>query len=151
MPEVSVFRLYLLRATYLLIVVGLGSVIWPTLVAVPTDLEHMRGVVRALLATVGLLALLGIRYPLKMLPLLFFELAWKTIWVLAIGLPLWSAHAFTPGTRETWRDCLIGIALFLAVIPWRYVFATYVRAPGDRWRNAPPAHSPGEARVGQRA
>jgi hypothetical protein len=136
MPEVSVFRLYLLRATYLLIVIGLGSVIWPTLVAVPRDLEHMRGVVRALLAAVGLLALLGIRYPLKMLPLLFFELGWKTIWVVAIGVPLWSADAFTPGTRETWRDCLIGIALFLAVIPWGYVAATYMRAPGDRWRNA---------------
>ncbi len=143
MPEVSVFRLYLLRATYLLIAIGLGSVIWPTLIAVPADLEHMRGVVRALLAAVGVLALLGIGDPLKMLPLLFFELAWKTTWVVAIGLPLWSADAFTPGTRETWRDCLIGIALFLAVIPWGYAFATYVRAPGDRWRNATSSHSPG--------
>jgi hypothetical protein len=134
--DVSIFRLYLLRAAYLLIAVGLGSLIWPTLVDTPTNLEHMRGVVRALLAAVGVLALVGIRYPLKMLPLLFFELVWKTIWVVAIGLPVWSADAFTPGTRETWRDCLIGIALCLLVIPWGYVLATYVRAPGDRWRNA---------------
>jgi hypothetical protein len=39
----------------------------------------MRGVVRSVLAAVSLLAVLGIRYPLKMLPLLFFELVWKTI------------------------------------------------------------------------
>ena len=136
MHDVSIFRLYLLRAAYLLIAVGLGSLIWPTLLDTPTSLEHMRGVVRALLAAVGVLALVGIRYPLKMLPLLFFELVWKTIWLLAIGLPLLSADAFTPGTRETWRDCLIGIALCLLVIPWGYVLATYVRAPGDRWRNA---------------
>ena len=31
MSEVSTFRLYLLRGTYLLIVVGLGLVIWPAL------------------------------------------------------------------------------------------------------------------------
>ena len=31
MSDVSTFRLYLLRATYLLIAVGLGFVIWPNL------------------------------------------------------------------------------------------------------------------------
>ena len=134
MHQVSTFRLFLLRAAYLVIAVGLGAIIWPKLAEPPQGVEHMRGVVRALLSAVGLLALLGIRYPLRMLPLLFFELAWKTIWVLAIGLPLWAADAFTPGTRESWRDCLFGIALCLAVIPWGYVLATYVRAPGDRWR-----------------
>jgi hypothetical protein len=46
------------------------------------------GVVRAILAAVSLLALLGVRYPIQTLPLLPFELAWKTVWVLAIGLPL---------------------------------------------------------------
>lgn len=137
MHDVSTFRLYLLRAAYLLIAVGLGSLIWPTLAEPPADVEHMRGVVRALLAAVGLLALVGIRYPLAMLPLLLFELVWKTIWVLAIGLPLWMADAFTPGTRESWRDCLVGVALCVAVIPWRYVMETYVRAPGDRWRREP--------------
>src|SRR5919112_515431 len=137
MHEVSTVRLYLLRASYLIIAVGLGLIIWPTLADPPQGVEHMRGVVRALLAAVGVLALVGIRYPLRMLPLLFFELVWKTIWVLAIGVPLWSADAFTPGTRESWRDCLVGIALCLAVIPWGYVVATYVRAPGDRLRRAP--------------
>jgi peptidoglycan/LPS O-acetylase OafA/YrhL len=29
---------------------------------------------------------------------------------------------------------LIGIALDIVVIPWSYVFANYVRKPGDRWR-----------------
>jgi hypothetical protein len=32
MSEVSTFRLYLLRATYLLIFVGLGSEIWPGII-----------------------------------------------------------------------------------------------------------------------
>jgi hypothetical protein len=134
MPEVSTLRLYLLRATYLLIVVGLGLQIWPGILRPPQDLEHMRGVVRSLLAAVSLLAALGIRYPLRMLPLLFFELAWKSIWVLAIGLPLWSAGQLDPGTRETMKACLMGMVLFPLVIPWRYALANYLKTPGDRWR-----------------
>src|SRR5437867_1945536 len=43
MQEVSTFRLYLLRATYLLIVVGLGVEIWPGILHPPEHLEHMRG------------------------------------------------------------------------------------------------------------
>jgi hypothetical protein len=138
MNGVSTFRLYVLRATYLLLVVGLGIQIWPGILDPPRDLEHMRSVVRSLLGAVALLAVLGLRYPLRMLPLLLFELVWKSIWVLAFGLPLWSAGALAGGTRETWNDCLVSIVLFLLVIPWGYVLAQYVKQPGDGWRSISP-------------
>lgn len=137
MSEVSTLRLYLLRAMYLLIVVGLGVTIWPGILNPPETLSHMAGVVRSVLGAVSLLALLGIRYPLKMLPLLFFEFVWKTIWVLAFGLPLWSAQQLTPDTRETLEACLMGVVLVPLVMPWRYVFANYLKAPGDRWGKRP--------------
>jgi hypothetical protein len=136
-PEVSIFRLYLLRATYLLMVLGLGITIWPGILHPPQDLELTRSVVRSLLGAVGLLAVLGIRYPLRMLPLMFFELVWKTIWILAFGLPLWFAGEMDPDTRETMKACLMGI-VFPLVIPWRYVLAHYVKAPGDSWRKRVP-------------
>lgn len=134
MPEVSTFRLYLLRATYLLIVVGLGFQIWPGLLHPPRDLEHMRGVVRSLLGAVSLLAALGIRHPLKMLPLLIFEFVWKSIWIVAFGLPRWATDELDPNTGETLKSCLMGIVLFPLATPWRYVLTHYVKAPGDRWR-----------------
>jgi hypothetical protein len=136
MGEVSLVRLYVLRATYLFIVVGLAFLIWPSLLNPPEQTEHMRSVVRSVLAAVSLLALLGIRYPLQMLPLLFFELTWKSIWMLAFGLPLRSAGELDAATRQTWNDCLISIVLFLLVIPWGYVFNHYVRQPGAPWRRS---------------
>lgn len=142
MPVVSTFRLYLLRATYLLIVVGLGFTIWPGILHPPKDLALMRGVVRSLLGAVSLLAVLGIRYPLKMLPLLFFELVWKSIWILAFGLPLWSAHRLDPDTQETLNACLMGIVLVPLVMPWRYVLASYAKVPGDGWGRRAPAGTP---------
>ncbi|HEU4562548.1 MAG TPA: hypothetical protein VFS20_32255 [Longimicrobium sp.] len=133
MQEVSTARLYALRGAYLLLVVGLGATIWPLLLDPARVPDHMRGVVWAILAAVSLLALLGIRYPLKMLPLLFFEVAWKALWLLLVALPLWRSGQLDAATAESVRDCLVGVIL-LVVIPWPYVVRHYLRAPGDPWR-----------------
>lgn len=134
MNEVSILRLYVLRATYLLIVVGVGSMIWPLLLDAPEGAEHFRGVTWCLLSTVALLALLGLRYPLKMLPLLFFELIWKVTWVISIGLPLLRAGQLEGAFSETWFANVAGLVIFPLAIPWGYVVREYIRAPGDRWR-----------------
>jgi hypothetical protein len=129
--EVSLFRLYVLRAAYLLLIVGLGGLVVPQIVSHPlTD----RGVIAALLGGIWLLAFLGLRHPLQMLPLLLFEFAWKVIWVLAYGLPQWSAGQLTPVTSEDLTNTLVGVILMPLVIPWGYVWRRYVKQPGTRWR-----------------
>ena len=134
MTDVSTFRLYVLRATYLLLFVGLAFDQWPSLIHHPDTWTLMRGVVCALLSAVSLLAVLGLRYPLQMLPLLLFEVVWKSIWLIAFALPLWSAHRIDANAGETVKTLLGSIVFFPLVIPWPYVFAHYVRKPGDRWR-----------------
>ena len=85
--NVSTFRLYLMRGLYLLVFAYLGSSMWPLLFNHnPWTLMHSVAV--ALLAALAPLMALGIRYPLKMLPIMLFEFLWKAIWVAAIGLPL---------------------------------------------------------------
>ena len=136
MSEVSTFRLYLLRAGYLYIAVGLAIFELPTLLH-PENLSPQDSVVISLLGGFALLAVLGIRYPLKMLPLLFFEFVWKVVWVLAFGLPLLLSGQLAPnvsfGGTETLINCLLGVVLVLLVTPWGYVFKHYLRAPGARW------------------
>ena len=129
--EVSLVRLYVLRATYLLIIVGLGGMIVPQIVSHPIA---DRGVIAALLGGVWTLAFLGLRYPLQMLPLLMFEFVWKVIWVAAYGLPQWSAGQLTPVTSEDLVNTLFGVILMPLVIPWGYVRRRYVKQPGDHWR-----------------
>jgi len=88
----------------------------------------------SLLAALSAIVVLGVRYPVQMLPLLLFELLWKSIWLLAIALPLWLAHQIDPDTADTVFACLTGVVLVPIVVPWPYVYANYVRKPGDRWR-----------------
>ena len=73
-------------------------------------------------------------YPLKMLPLLFFELVGKSMWLLMWGLPRWSTGQLTPDRRETLIACLVGIVLVPLVMPSGDVLNRYVKAPGDPWR-----------------
>jgi hypothetical protein len=129
--EVSLSRLYVLRATYLLLVIGLGAMI------VPDALSHpviSRGVIPSLLGAVWLLAFAGLKYPLEMLPLLMFEFAWKSIWMVAYGLPQWSAGQLPPTFAEDSFNIGLGVILMPLVIPWGYVYRHYIKQSGARWR-----------------
>src|SRR6516165_7705019 len=46
--------------------------------------ELMHGVVNSMPLALVLLAIRGLRYPLKMPPLLFWEIAWKATWLRAV-------------------------------------------------------------------
>ena len=129
--EVSLVRLYVLRATYLLLVVGLGTMIVPSLI---DHAPMARGVIASLLGGLWVLAFIGIKYPLQMLPLLMFEFAWKTIWLLAFGLPQWSTGQMPPTFSDDFQSIAFGVILMPIVIPWRYVYRHYLRQPADRWR-----------------
>lgn len=129
--QVSLARIYVLRATYLLLVIGLGGMI------VPEVLDHApnsRGVIPSLLGAIWLLAFIGLKHPLEMLPLLLFEFAWKTLWMIAYGLPQWSAGQMPTTFTEDAFNIGLGVILMPLVIPWGYVYRHYVKQPGARWR-----------------
>lgn len=132
--DVPLWRLNLLRAFYLLITIGLTSSFGAVMLQ-HTDLWALRkGEVGALLSGLAIFCLWGLRYPLQMLPLLIFELIWKSIWFVAIYYPLWRNGALTPNAEETAFACLLGVVLTPLVLPWRYIVHHYFRKPGQRWR-----------------
>ena len=132
--EVSLARLYVLRAAYLLIVIGGAVMFLPQLIGHELT---TRGVIPSLLGGVWMLACFGLRYPLQMLPILLFELAWKTIWLIDYGLPQWMAGVNTAQFREDFKAIALGPVILIPIIPWGYVCRHYLMKPGARWRSAP--------------
>ena len=128
--DVSPVRLHVLRATYLLLIVGLGAMNLPQLISHD---PAARGVIPSMLGGIWLLALVGFRYPLTMLPLLLFELAWKAIWLFDYGLPQWRSGQMPPTWSEDFKAIAAGVILMPIVIPWGYVRRHYVKMPA-RWR-----------------
>jgi len=161
--EVSLLRLHVLRATYLLLVVGLGATIVP--IVVSHELTA-RGVIPSLLGAVWLLALAGLRYPLQMLPLLMFELGWKaaatnltdvaamgarpTALVVAIAAPPTTPVAVLEGIADGLREGLAELAPGAGVVGGDLSASTVltiaVTAFGDLEGRAPVLRS--GARVG---
>jgi hypothetical protein len=133
MHEVSLVRLYTLRLCYLILSLGLGLYIWPSVLQHSPEFAIAHGVRFALLAGLGLTAVLGLRYPVQMVPLLLFELIWKAIYLLAFALPLWLGHQVTADAAEDIRACLM-VVIFIPLIPWRYVVRHYILERGDRWK-----------------
>jgi hypothetical protein len=130
--ELPLFRLYTLRVAYLILALGLGIYIWPSVIHHSVTLAVTNGVTYSLLAGIGAAAVLGLRYPVAMLPLLLFEMIWKAIYLIGFALPLWSAHGINQAAAEDIQACLM-VVIFVPLVPCRYVFARYVLKPGDRW------------------
>ena len=131
--SVSLLRLYLLRLLYLVWAAGLLTRVGPRFF--PADLSQpvMNTVVNSILVGLAVTALLGLRYPLRMLPLLLFEIAWKTVWLASIGVPLWLRGELDAQHVEVMKTILT-VAVFPLVVPWRYVVLNCIAAPGDRWK-----------------
>ena len=130
---VSKARLTILRAVYAFIVVGLALFIWPSLLVKLPDPPHFQGIVLTMLAAFSLLCAIGIRYPLQMLPILLWELLWKSMWLLLVALPRWMAGTLDAATTQTAIDCA-ALVLVLLAVPWGYVVHHYVRRPAERAR-----------------
>jgi hypothetical protein len=131
--ELTTRRMNVMRFGYALMGVGLAVAKWPVLVQDARVLPVMEGVVACLLTAMSLLAFLGLRYPVRMLPILLFEVAWKVIWVGAVAIPHLIANDLNTAARDVLFSCSF-VVVILAVIPWRYTWRRYARTTGDAWR-----------------
>ena len=83
----SRFQLSAMRTVFALNFLLLALYAWPQIIRLSGAWDPLRGVAFSAWATLSLLCAVGVRYPLKMTPILFFQLIYKSIWLLAIYLP----------------------------------------------------------------
>jgi hypothetical protein len=110
---------------------GLALVKWP-LLSDASGMEFYEGVTLCILTAMSLLAFLGLRYPVKLLPVLLFESAWKLLWLALVVLPKAVGDGLDSATKEELFSFSF-VVIILAVTPWRYVWQRYIKATGDRW------------------
>ena len=118
---------------YLFIVTGLGVYLWPDILNPAKHWTLAEGKTSCMLGAFSLVCLLGLRYPLQMLPILLWEVLWKTMWLLLVPFPQWRAGHLEPSLQPTIFACSMVVLVYLAV-PWGYVWTQYAGARADRWR-----------------
>ena len=132
MPEDFKIRWGWLKIMYIYTIVnaggfGLGMVFVPDLVIsmlkFPNQDPIVFGAFGCMLIASGILALLGLRSPLKFVPLLLFQLFYKSIWFVAVLIPFLLVN-------EMQMYVVVFIVIFasyiigdLIAIPFSYIFA----------------------------
>jgi hypothetical protein len=117
---------------YLFIVLGLGTFLWPEILNPNRHWELMQGENSCMLAAFSIMSLIGIRYPLQMLPVLLWEVTWKTMWLILVPLPQLIAGHVDKALDPT-IFAISMVVLVYAAIPWGYVHQRYIVARSERW------------------
>ncbi len=125
--KVSKFKLCAMKFVYLLTFVALGYDVWSEIINPSEIWGAYDGVVYSFWAAYTILMGLGIRYPLKMLPLLLLQLFYKSIWLLGIYLPLSLQGQLDTASEGFLMPFAIAIPLDLIAIPWKYVYKNYIQ------------------------
>ena len=129
--ELTLARINMMRGGYALMAIGLALVKWPLLPDAYT-LPVWEGVTLSLLTAMSFLALLGLRYPVKLLPVLVFETTWKLLWLSLVALPNAVNGDMSAVMSQIAVNCAF-VVFIIAAIPWRYAWTQYVTSDGDRW------------------
>jgi hypothetical protein len=115
-----------LRLFYLLMVVFVAPSAWRGLLAHDGAWDPVRAVAIAVWATYPALALFGLLRPLRWLPLMFFTIGYKAVWLGFVALPLWRAGALEGSDAQSIAESFLALPLLVLVVPWGYAWRTYV-------------------------
>ncbi len=133
LPPVALWRINALRILFALIAVMMGHIIWGQLLFHEGVWPVPTGVAKSMLGGLALLSLFAIRAPLQLLPLMLFEMTWKTVWLFFIALRAWLEGGWTADMESTFYE-VIGIVVAFVIMPWPYVWARFIAGPADPWR-----------------
>jgi hypothetical protein len=130
-------QVHLLRISYVLVLVLVGQRSWLTLINHQGDWDPFLAAALAMWASSSLLSAIGIFRPLRMLPLVLFEVGYKLIWLIAVAWPLWSTDRLAGSPAEGLTYAFLPVVGPIVLMPWGYVFRKYL------WSRSRSAAAPG--------
>jgi len=121
-------NIYLLRLLFVLMALFLGKDAWTHILTHDGSWNPDEAVAWCVWASFSVLAVPGIVRPLRMLPLVLLEIAYKVLWLILVAYPLWSTNQLVNSARAehlTYVFLLVGLPI--VAMPWKYAFDHYVR------------------------
>lgn len=107
--------------------IGLALLIVPNtimpLLGIPTEEPIMAGIVYSVWLAFGFLSILGLRSPLKFVPVLLLQFTYKVIWFIAVIAPkavTGDLPSFAITMSAIFATFVIGDII---AIPWKHIFA----------------------------
>lgn len=122
-------NIYLLRLLYFLMIIFVARDSWTTILNHQGPWDPLQAIAFCVWAAYSTLSILALLHPLKWLPIVLFEIFYKSIWLAIVAYPLWSTNHLAGSSAEALTNAFLWLPLPLLATPWGYVVRTYFAFP----------------------
>lgn len=123
---VAKYKIYLLRLLFLLTFLFVGKASWTYLLTHEGPWDPLHAVAFCVWAAYSALSVLGLKHTLKMLPIVFFQIFYKVLWLMVVAYPLWIKNQLSGSPAEEMTYTFLWVALAIVALPWKYAFKKYI-------------------------
>lgn len=119
-------NIYLLRLLYTLMFFFLTYDSWNHIFNHEGPWNNANAAAWCMWGSYSVISFIGMLYPLKMLPIVLFEIVYKTAWLFVVAYPLWIKNELIGSPAEGMANVFIWVVFPIVAMPWRYFFRTYI-------------------------
>ena len=122
-PKINI---YLLRILFTLMFLFLSYDSWMHIIKHTGTWEAADSAAWCMWGSYSIISFIGIIRPLKMLPIILFEIIYKITWLAVVAYPLWEKNELTGSPVEYTANVFVFVLLPVLFMPWRYFIRTYI-------------------------
>jgi hypothetical protein len=119
-------NIYLLRILFTLMFLFVAYDSWKHIFNHTGPWDNMNAAAWCMWAAYTTIGIIGVLRPLKMLPIVFFEIIYKLTWLAIVAYPLWVKNKLTGSPAEGMTSVFSWVVLPIVAMPWRYFFMVYI-------------------------
>jgi hypothetical protein len=123
---VPVINIYLLRLLFTLMFLFLTYESWSTIFNHTGPWGNAEAAAWCMWGSYSVISFIGIMRPLMMLPIVLFEIIYKTAWLFVVAYPLWVKGQFTGSPAEPMARIFIWVIFPIVAMPRKYFFRVYI-------------------------
>jgi hypothetical protein len=123
---VPAINIYLLRLLFTLMFLFLSYESWSHILSHRGPWENGNAAAWCMWGSYSVISIIGIRRPLRMLPIVLFEVVYKVAWLAVVAYPLWVKHELIGSPAEGMARVFVWVILPIVAMPWGYFFRTQV-------------------------
>lgn len=119
-------NIYLLRLLFTLMFFFLTYESWSTILMHKGPWDNSRAAAWCMWGSYSAISFIGMMRPLKMLPIVLFEVVYKVAWLSIVAYPLWMKNELAGSSAEEMTRVFIWVVFPILAMPWRYFFRVYI-------------------------
>lgn len=123
---VPAINIYLLRLLFTLMFLFLTYDSWSYILNHEGPWDNTKAAAWCMWGSYSVISFIGILRPLRMLPIVLFEIVYKVTWLFIVAYPLWIKNELVGSPAEDMTRIFVWVIFPIVAMPWTYFFKTHI-------------------------